>query len=127
MHINSKNIFLIDGLGALLTAFLTGAILIFFVEYFGMPQNILVTLVAVACIFAVYSLTCHFLKPKNWRLFLVFIAILNLVYCAVLAGFAIHFAVRLTLLGISYFTAEVMVVLILVYVELCVAFSKNVS
>jgi hypothetical protein len=126
MRINSKNIFLIDGLGASLTAFLTGAILIFFVEYLGMPQNILVTLVSIACVFAVYSLTCHFLKPKNWRFFLVFIAILNLVYCAALVGFALHFAVRLTLLGISYFTAEVVVVLILVYAELRVAFSNNV-
>jgi hypothetical protein len=55
---NPRFMFLIDGFGAVLTAFLSGVVLVRFEEFFGMPSNIMSILAIIACAFAAYSFTC---------------------------------------------------------------------
>jgi hypothetical protein len=113
-----KNLFLIDGLGALLTAFFLFVILRTFYEYFGMPQMILTYLSVIALIFSFYSLACFFLLDINWRPFLRIISIANLLYCILTFGLVIYHHQSITLLGITYFLAEIILVCGLVFVEL---------
>lgn len=117
MRINSKNIFLVDGLGAIFSASVLGVVLVNFQGLFGMPQQVLFYLMIVACIFSFYSLGCHFFKPANWQSFLLFIAISNTIYCIISVAFAFYHIDTLTTLGCLYFVSEVIVVMLLVNLE----------
>lgn len=124
LSLNSKNLFLIDCLGALLTAFLIGIVLRIFEEAFGMPSKFLDIFSVLACIFAVYSMSCYFFVGKNWRTYLKIIAVANLMYCLLTAVLVMLLYQQITILGIIYFIGEILIILGLVYVELSVS-SKN--
>ena len=49
--INPKKLFLIDSLGALISAVMLGLVLTRFEHIFGMPQNVLYFLSFIACTF----------------------------------------------------------------------------
>jgi len=114
---NPKQLFLIDSLGAVLTAFSLGVILTRFEHIFGMPRSILYILSLVACGFAVYSFCCYLFINKNWRPFLTVIAIANLMYCCVTFALIIYLWEELTIWGVGYFLAEIIVIIILVSIE----------
>jgi len=116
--LNPKRIFLIDGIGALLTVFFLVAILSTFNEYFGMPQKILTILSVIGLFFCIYSISCFFFIKNNWRLFLKVIIIANTLYCCLTIALVIYFYQQLTILGISYFILEIFVVLGLVAIEI---------
>src|SRR5688572_4503562 len=107
---NPKTLFLIDGIGAFVTAFFLFAILRTYHEYIGMPETTLTYLSVVAAGFCVYSLSCFFLVKENWPHFLQFISIANLLYCCVTIGLIVYNYQRITLLGIIYFVVEIIVV-----------------
>jgi hypothetical protein len=109
-------------LGALLTTFILSTILTRFEENIGMPKNILYNLSMVAGIFALYSISCSFFVPKNWRFFLKGIAIANFLYCCTTLGLIIALRQSLTALGIIYFGAEIVVIASLLLIELSVAY-----
>jgi hypothetical protein len=113
-----KNLFLIDGLGALLTAFFLFVILRTFSEYFGMPQTTLTYLSVIALFFFFYSFACFYLLKNDWKPFLRIISIANLLYCILTLGLVIYHRQSITLLGITYFFAEIILVCGLVFVEL---------
>ena len=114
---NPQNIFLIDGFGAMLTAFMLFAILRPFQEYFGMPKDILTLLSLIALAFTVYSISCYFFLTGNWKPFLFGISIANFLYCCLTLGLVYLFHTELTGLGVAYFLAEVMLVMGLVLLE----------
>ncbi|MEM7297675.1 MAG: hypothetical protein AAF391_05350, partial [Bacteroidota bacterium] len=64
--INHKTIFLIDGVGACVSSFFLGYILVAFQSFIGMPVNVLYLLAGLALLFALYSLTKHFVQPQRW-------------------------------------------------------------
>lgn len=115
---NPKKLFLIDGSGALLSAFLLGVVLVRFEPVFGMPRETLYFLAFLPCIFAVYDIYCYLRITKNQELFLKFIAAANLVYCFVSTGLVLQHYQRLTNLGLAYFVLEIIVVIVLAMVEL---------
>lgn len=126
--VNYKRLFLIDGFGAFLTAFFLFAILRTFNEYFGMPENILTILSLIALSFCIYSLSCFFFVNKNWKPFLKTISISNLIYCGLTLGLIVYFYLQMTILGLTYFTLEIILVCGLVYFEikaLTIGNSKN--
>lgn len=120
-----KKLFLLDGFGALLTAFFLGVLLANFEEVFGMPPNVLYRLSLLACVFAVYSLCCSFFAVGKWHLLLRIIVVANLLYCCLTIGCMLAFSERLTLLGIVYFVQELIVIGVLVAIELNVASSVS--
>lgn len=113
-----KTIFLVDGLGALVTASLLFLVLMKFQEYFGMPPGILSILSIIALTFAVYSIFCFLFLTMNWGIFLKAIMIANLLYCCMTMGLVIYYHSVLTTIGLTYFLAEISIIAGLVFVEL---------
>ena len=122
--IKPRKLLLIDGLGALLSAFILGVVLIRFQSNIGMPPKVLNFCSILAGVFAVYSLTSYAMRTANHALLLKLIAVANILYCMLTLGFIVLLNHRLTTLGTCYFIAEIVVVLALATIELITAF-KN--
>lgn len=123
---NPKLLFLIDGVGALLSAFLLGVVLASAETIFGMPGKTLYFLAALACLFAFYSFWNHARFKENWRPQLRGIAISNLLYCGLTAVLVIFFRQELTKWGLTYFLLEMVVVLCLVAIEFKTLIQRSV-
>ena len=122
MLLQSKKIFLIDSLGAAISAFLLGVVLIRFESAFGMPAKILYFLSATACFFAIYASMSYFLTRGNWKSHLKFISLANLIYCFITLVLLIYFNKILTPWGLLYFLAEIAVIMTLAIFEIKTAF-----
>lgn len=114
---NPKQIFLLDCLGALLSATLLGVALPSFQSIFGMPLNVLYGLAVLACLFAIYSFWNYRWFKENWRPYLRGIAIVNLLYCGLTAALVIYFHQELTKWGLLYFLQEMVVIIVVVMLE----------
>jgi hypothetical protein len=115
--INPKTTFLIDSLGAFLTASILLSVQWRFQEYFGMPPEILSLLTIIAFTFTIYSFLCFLFLKKKWRIFLKAIVIANLLYCCLTTGLIIYYRSLLTTIGLTYFIAEIVVIGGLVFIE----------
>lgn len=115
-----RTLFLIDGLGALLTAVLLFALLGTFDEYFGMPRGPLLFLSAIALAFCAYSMCCFFFIGRSWQPFLLIISIANLLYCLLTSCLVVYYYSQLTGLGLAYFIVEMVIVCGLALVEMYV-------
>lgn len=113
-----ERIFLVDGLGAAYSATMLGVVLAAFVPIFGMPTTVLYPLCTAASSFAVYSLSCHLIRPRRWQIFLRGIAILNLAYCVASMVLMSIYWNSLTIWGAAYFVSEKFVVIGLALQEL---------
>jgi tryptophan-rich sensory protein len=108
---------LLDAIGALLTtAFLLG-ILLPFEQYFGMPKDILYILSGISFCLFTYSTTCYFFSEVISKYFLAVIIFLNIVYSLILIGFVIYNLDQLTVLGLTYFGLEIIVIGLVVLME----------
>jgi hypothetical protein len=112
-----KTIFIVDGLGALVTASLLFLVLTNFQKHFGMPCEVLSLLSVVALIFSIYSTLCFLFLKENWGLFLKVIMVANLLYCFLSIGIVIYCYSVLTAFGLTYFLVEIAVVVGLVLIE----------
>ena len=65
--IEHKKLFLVDGVGALLSAILLW-VLAQFENMLGLPSKVLYVLSVMPCFFAIYSIFCFVKKIENWRL-----------------------------------------------------------
>lgn len=113
----AKYLLLLDGVGAFISFVFLGGLLPVFPEVAGMPINVLYTLSFIALVYSVFSLVSFIFSKSKWPKFLRTIAIANLVYCA-LTGLLVmlHFQ-NLTLIGKSYFYAEIVLICGLVIFE----------
>lgn len=116
-------LFLTDGIGALITSLLLFTVLTPFNEYFGMPKHLLYRLALIAIGFSLYSFTCYALKTKNLKLFLLIIAVANIIYCLLTIGLVLYNLSHMTILGIAYFMGECIIIGILVFVEIKIGLS----
>lgn len=122
-----KNLFLLDGIGALVSAFSLGVILVWLEKYFGIPKSTLYFLALLPCLFAIYDFYCYFkIKEQLWK-FLKYIAIVNLLYCALSLGLAFHHKEVITYLGWGYIIIEIVIVVGLALYELKVANSAKLA
>ncbi|BBM83753.1 hypothetical protein UABAM_02107 [Candidatus Uabimicrobium amorphum] len=112
--IQRKNIFLIDGLGALLSAALLGIVLPLF--HVGIPTTTLYLLALIAFVFSLYSLRCHFVKSQR-NLWLKLIMTANLLYCALTLFLVVYHWSTMTYIGAIYFLGEISIIVILVWIE----------
>lgn len=111
-----SKLFLIDGIGALVSAFFLGIVLVKLETLIGMPVNTLYLLASLALLFAGYSLSCYFSKSSN-QLLLRIISVINCCYCILTLSLVIVHFQGLTLLGIAYFALEMLVIISLVRIE----------
>lgn len=117
-NLNSKSIFLMDGLGAGLTTILLVVVLKRHNEYFGMPQDILTILSILALILSIYSFSCFAFSKSNLSKLLKIIIVANLIYCFLTLNLVIYFSNQLTIFGLLYFVGEILIICSLVMIEL---------
>lgn len=118
MTLAPKRLFLMDGLGGMLSAFLLGVVLPRFETAFGMPRKVLYSLSGLACVYAVCSLLSCWRIKDNWRPYMRGIVIANLLYCCLTIGLVIYHRQEITKLGLLYFLLEIAVILGLAIMEL---------
>jgi hypothetical protein len=121
-----KNLFLIDGLGAILSAFLLGVVLVKLERFFGIPASTLYFLAILPIFFAIFDFYCFLNKIKNVGDSLKIIATLNLLYCFLSLGLAVYHIDTITSLGWAYLLIEVLIVASLAILELEVARSYQI-
>lgn len=120
-RLNPKQVFLVDGVGALISALFLGLILIKHQPVIGLPESALYFLASFPVLFAVYDFFCFaFLKLKA-RALLKGIAYANLCFCLTsLIVTLFHFQL-ITFLGLLYILIEVFIVAGLAFTELRIA------
>jgi len=117
-------LFLIDAIGACVSI-LCLCFLNSFEHFFGVPKSVLSIFICVAIVLASYSFICFFTNPSNWRIYLVVIAILNIIYCIFTIYTIIQHADKITFFGYVYFIAELIIILILCFYE--IKFYRKIS
>ncbi|MEO9894364.1 hypothetical protein [Aurantibacter sp.] len=118
LALRPKQLFLVDAIGAVISAFFLGIVLVQLNSFIGLPIRTLYILAVIPCFFAVYSFCSYFFLKLNLRPFLRIIALANLCYCCLtLILLFVHFK-ELKVLGLSYFLIELMIVIIISIVEL---------
>lgn len=113
-----KTIFLIDGIGALVSAILLGLVLTRLEAFFGLPKNVLYVLSGIAVLLAVYSLAHAFMQTYDPSVRLKLVAIANLFYCVLTVVLLIAFYQQMTVYDLLYFVGELLIILSLAYFEL---------
>ncbi|RIW17405.1 hypothetical protein D0X99_06665 [Algoriphagus lacus] len=116
-----KSLFLLDGLGAALTAFSLFFVVRPYHDYVGMPANMLTYLSAFGLVYSVYSMSCCFFLKGCWTPYLRIIGISNSLYCLLIMTMLYAYSNSLTPLGLAYFLVEILIIGLLVYLELSVA------
>jgi ABC-type long-subunit fatty acid transport system fused permease/ATPase subunit len=121
----SKNVFLLDSLGALLTTILLFFILRNFNAFFGLPKYVFEYLSIIALLFFIYSISCYFIVKQNWKSFLKIICTANILYCLLTSGIILYNYETISVYGIVYFLAEIAVIIGLVALEMKIIKSKS--
>jgi hypothetical protein len=105
---------------------LSGVILVKFQSFSGMPEKVLYALSFIACVYALYSFCCYFLKVNHWRFFLCIVILANTLYCLLIIGLIIYFYAALTPLGLIYFLLESGVICLLIFVEIRLLLKQSI-
>lgn len=121
----TKNIFLVDGFGALLTTILLFFLLRNFNDFFGLPKDIFEYLSIIAFAFFAYSISCYFLVKENCKSFLKIICTVNILYCILTFGILIYNYKSVSIFGTIYFLVEIAVIIGLVTLEIKIINSKS--
>jgi hypothetical protein len=116
-----EKLFLTDALGAAISAVILAAVLGNFSNYFGMPQNVINLLSGIAVMLCTYSLLCYGMVKKQQAGFITIMSRANFLYCILTAVFVVMHFQNLTVLGLSYFLIEMIIICTLVYIEFKVA------
>ena len=111
-------LFRIDVIGAAVSCLALGLLLPQLQPHIGMPAQALHVLAAIPIAFVVYDLACLATRRAERAAWLRPIALANLGYCAISAGFLVRHRDELAPLGWAYFVIEIAIVLALATVEL---------
>ena len=113
-----KNIFLVDAIGAFITAMLVYFVVGGLPDIFGLEPKICKTLGYIAFGFFIYSILNHLFVPKTkyFRIRLAIIVILNLAYCLFTLSYVFGNE-ELTTIGRFYIIIEILIVLLVVGFE----------
>jgi len=121
IELNPKELFLIDGFGAIVSAFMLGVILVQFEYFFGIPSSTLYILAAIPIFFVFYDFFCY--RKKNHQIgpYLRVIAILNLLYSCLSLGFAFYHVELIKFWGWYYIISEIIILVALSFYEFKIA------
>ena len=115
---NSKQWFLIDAIGAGVSAIMLGVVLVRFQIYFGIPTQMLYLLALIPLLFIIYDTYAYLQDTSRHKRLLQGIATLNFLYCLLSMGLAIQHREVLTTLGWVYIIGEVMIIIVIGCYEL---------
>jgi hypothetical protein len=96
---DANKLFLIDGVGALVSAFLLAVVLVQLESYFGIPSSALYFLAVFPVFFAIYDFYCFYNVRNKLDRLLKGIAVANLLYCCLSLGVLFYHLETLTWLG----------------------------
>jgi hypothetical protein len=113
----TDKIFLLDGLGAALSAVFLGVVLVRLEKFIGMPPSTLYALAGLALVLSGYSLICHFFVTAGRKNLLRIIIAANLLYCLLTLLLMFVHCADLTAWGWTYFSLEILVILAVVRLE----------
>ena len=116
--INQNNIFLIDAVGATISAILLYLLFIRLHPYFGLPITVAKFLLVFPIVLAINSYIYHFLPFKKTRKMLKITAYLNLLYCLLTFTIVVVYYNNLTNLGVMYYITEKTIVISFAIFEL---------
>ncbi|RAJ06776.1 hypothetical protein LX64_01903 [Chitinophaga skermanii] len=112
-----RKLFILDAIGALLTAVLLVLFGMYFHRFIGLPVHILQGLSLVAIAICIYSGICSICLRDHWRGFIKAMIIGNLAYCGLTAWIVAYYIGDLTGWGLVYFMGEIGVIGMLVWLE----------
>ncbi|UUC47295.1 hypothetical protein [Flavobacterium cerinum] len=118
---NPGKLFIVDGTGALITSALLFVFLKIPMLNTGLPDVVLVGLLVISLLISCYSFVSSFAVKKKRKNFIILNGILNLFYCLLTFGFLMYYHREVTVLGKIYFTLEILIIGVLIYVELLTA------
>lgn len=118
---NPSTIFLVDGIGALLTTLSLCLIMLNFGSEFGMSLYPLSILTIIATLFCSYSILCFLFLKESWCVYISMIGLANLLYALLSFSLMMYFFSTLPAWGILYFSLEILIILCLVYIEVSIA------
>lgn len=121
INLNPKTLFLVDGLGAILSSFLLGIVLVKMEGVFGIPKTSLYLLAVIPCAFAIYDLCCYRIKEINIPRYLKGIAYMNLLYCFLSLVLAFYHFEKIKKFGWLYIALEILIIIALAIYELKVS------
>ncbi len=113
-----RKLFLIDAIGAAITALLLWQLIGRFPLLFGVPLFWVRWLSRIAIVYSAYSLLCYIIRPRFASKFLKTIATANIIYCAIILLMIVTNFNSLSALAIAYFIVEIGVIGYLAYKEL---------
>lgn len=122
-----RKLFLVDGIGALISAFSLGVLLPYFQSHIGMPGHLLYGLAVLSTLFSLYSISSYLNFGLRWRAFMKGIAIINLSYCVLSFCLVYYFFEALSIYGLAYFIGEKLIVAVLVVIEWKTATSSDAA
>ena len=108
--IDGRSIFLLDGVGAVVSVLLLGVVLPALQPWIGMPLRVLHLLALIPILYAVYSLCCYWLVDHRNPRWLLAIMAANTLYCVLTAILVTVHVGEMTRLGIVYFVADALVI-----------------
>jgi len=106
---------LIDGVGAVVSIFFLGFVLVRLNDLVGIPINTLYILAAIPCFFLLFDIYSIFQKSVSSNLQII--AVLNLAYCVLSVVLLIKDVAYVTTLGWVYIIGEVLIVAYLSCIE----------
>lgn len=115
---NPKNVFLIDGLGALLSFVLLFFVLRNFNIYVGLSKTILTYLSLIALLFSLYSISCFLSLNNIWKPYLKAICIGNALYCILTLAVVLYYFKSISALGLLYFLGEIAIISCIIALEI---------
>jgi hypothetical protein len=124
ININPKTLFIIDGTGAILSAFLLGVVLVRFSSFFGIPVPVFYLLAIFPVLFFLFDIYAYGSIQRHAATKLKIIALANFLYCLLSISVAAYHAEQLTIWAWAYIFIEIFIVIILAAIELAVA-KKN--
>jgi hypothetical protein len=114
---NIHQLFLIDSIGAILSV-MAALTVAQFDSLFGIPAPLLYKLVILGSCFSLCSFLCFFIKVKKRRFYMKLFATFNLLYCCLTAGLIVYLCQSLTILGLLFFISEIIIIVVLAFIEL---------
>lgn len=114
---NPKIIFLFDSIGAFISAICLLIISRFYSNYIGINPSTLQLLTILPIIFCIYSACCYLLIKRSYKPFILIIAIANFLYCLITLVLMFTLYSELTILGLSYFVLELMIIALIISIE----------
>ncbi len=118
---NPRKLFIVDGLGAVVSAFMLGVVLVLLHSHIGIPQKTLYFLATFPVFFGLVDLYAYRQSAEKWPSFLKWIAIGNLMYCFVSIACAYLHWESIKPLGWIYLVLEIVIQLILIRLEYRIA------